>query len=119
MRKAEAEVHRLTAYRSDEMTNAFSFSIGKQPIKILYRRYAGLIFSLGVDSDDNDLALLESIHLLVEILDRYFKNVCELDIVFNFPKILSIVDEFYLAGELQETSQEVILNRIYEMEKLD
>lgn len=26
------------------------------------------------------------IHLFVEILDRYFGNVCELDIIFNFHK---------------------------------
>ena len=101
------------------MTNAMSFTIGKKTCKLLYRRYAGLVFSLGVDVNDNELALLESIHLLVEILDLYFKNVCELDIVFNFPKLLSMVDEFYLAGEIQETSKEVILNRIRENEKLD
>lgn len=27
------------------------------------------------------------IHLFVEILDRYFGNVCELDIIFNFHKV--------------------------------
>jgi len=119
MRKTEGEVHRLTAYRSDEMTNALMFTIGKRTCKLLYRRYAGLIFSLCVDINDNELAMLESIHLLVETLDSYFKNVCELDIVFNFNKMLSIVDEFYLAGEIQETSKELILGRIRDNEKLD
>ena len=37
---------------------------------------------------DNELAYLESIHLFVEILDHYFSNVCELDLVFNFHKVL-------------------------------
>ena len=54
--------------------------------KIIYRRYAGLYFSLCVDVTDNELAYLESIHLFVEILDHYFSNVCELDLVFNFHK---------------------------------
>ena len=27
------------------------------------------------------------IHLYVEVLDRYFGNVCELDIIFNFHKV--------------------------------
>ncbi len=27
---------------------------------------------------------LETIHRYVEILDKYFGNVCELDIIFNF-----------------------------------
>lgn len=76
MRRIEGEVHRLTAYRQDEMANAIPLTIGKQTGKLLYRRYASLIFSLGVDVGDNELALLESIHLLVEILDAYFKKVC-------------------------------------------
>ena len=29
------------------------------------------------------------IHLYVEVLDRYFGNVCELDIIFNFHKVAS------------------------------
>lgn len=30
---------------------------------------------------------LEAIHHYVEVLDRYFGNVCELDIIFNFHKV--------------------------------
>ena len=55
--------------------------------KVVYRRYAGLFFSMCVDTTDNELAYLESIHLFVEILDHYFSNVCELDLVFNFHKV--------------------------------
>lgn len=29
----------------------------------------------------------KGIHLFVEILDRYFGNVCELDLVFNFHRV--------------------------------
>lgn len=36
--------------------------------KIVYRRYAGLFFCVCVDSNDNELAYLEAIHLFVEIL---------------------------------------------------
>lgn len=55
--------------------------------KVIYRRYAGLFFSMCVDVTDNELAYLESVHLFVEILDHYFSNVCELDLVFNFHKV--------------------------------
>lgn len=55
--------------------------------KVIYRRYAGLFFSLCVDITDNELAYLECIHLFVEILDHFFSNVCELDLVFNFHKV--------------------------------
>lgn len=55
--------------------------------KLVYRRYAGLYFCVCVDNNDNNLAYLECIHNLVEILDKYFANVCELDLVFNFFKV--------------------------------
>ncbi|KAH8048002.1 hypothetical protein JL722_12791 [Aureococcus anophagefferens] len=55
----------------------------------------------GVDSEDNELITLEMIHLFVEVLDRYFGNVCELDIIFNFHKAYYILDELFIAGELE------------------
>ena len=45
-----------------------------------------MFFVACIDQDDNELITLEKIHLFVEVLDRYFGNVCELDIVFNFNK---------------------------------
>ena len=68
---------------------------------------------------DNELVYLETIHLFVELLDSYFYNVCELDIVFNFNKVYAILDEYILAGEMQETSKKQILERIKELEKLE
>ena len=35
----------------------------------------------------NELAVLEFIHCLVETLDRYFLNVCELDLMFNIETV--------------------------------
>uniref|UniRef100_A0A4W5JQJ8 AP complex subunit sigma n=1 Tax=Hucho hucho TaxID=62062 RepID=A0A4W5JQJ8_9TELE len=55
--------------------------------KIIYRRYAGLYFCICVDVTDNNLAYLEGIHNFVEVLNEYFHNVCELDLVFNFYKV--------------------------------
>ena len=40
-----------------------------------------------MDVNDNELGCLEAIHLFVEVLDAYFGNVCELDLVFNFHKV--------------------------------
>jgi Clathrin adaptor complex small chain len=34
----------------------------------------------------------------VEILDHYFNNVCELDLVFNFHKVLSTACTLHLQG---------------------
>lgn len=76
-------------------------------------------FSLCVDMNDNELSYLEAIHLFVEILDHFFQNVCELDLVFNFHKVYLIMDEFILGGELQETSKKVILDRLAELDKAE
>ena len=103
------------------------------------------------DVTDNELVYFESIHLFVELLDQFFGNVCELDLVFNFNKVrmrprparrrdrdslvarariachvrsrptqvYMILDEFFLAGEVQETSKQAILHRVQELDKLD
>ena len=66
--------------------------------KVIYRRYAGLFFTFCVDVNDNELAYLEAIHLFVELLDQFFGNVCELDLVFNFHKVTIPLFAPYLAG---------------------
>jgi len=114
-RQLELEVHKLITKRDPKFTNFIEF----RRYKIIYRRYAGLYFSYCVDVNDNELAYLESIHLFVELLDKFFASVCELDLVFNFHKIYSILDEVYLGGEIQETSKRIILERLQEIQKLE
>lgn len=87
--------------------------------KIVYRRYAGLFFCVCVDANDNELAYLEAIHFFVEVLDQFFGNVCELDLVFNFYKVYAILDEVFLAGEIEETSKQVVLTRLEHLDKLE
>ncbi|GAB4818112.1 hypothetical protein N2152v2_005158 [Parachlorella kessleri] len=87
-------------------------------MKIVYKRYASLYFVAGVDADDNELLTLELIHHFVEVLDKYFKNVCELDLIFNFHKAYFILDEMLLAGELQEPSKKAIARVIEAQDQL-
>lgn len=75
--------------------------------KIVYKRYASLYFCCAVESNDNELLTLEIIHRYVELLDKYFGSVCELDIIFNFEKAYFILDELLIGGELQEVSLEL------------
>ncbi|MED6234520.1 AP-1 complex subunit sigma-3 [Ataeniobius toweri] len=82
-------------------------------LKIVYKRYASLYFCLGVEDEENELLALEIIHRYVELLDKYFGNVCELDIIFNFEKAYFILDEFLMGGEIQETSKQIV-NRAIE-----
>ena len=55
--------------------------------------------------------------MFIEILDRYFGRVRELDIVFQFHKVYAILDEFILGGHVQETSKAVIIKRVNELER--
>jgi AP-1 complex subunit sigma 1/2 len=75
---------------------------------VVYRRYASLYFVACIDKDDNELITLETVHFFVELLDRYFGNVCELDIIFNFHKAYYILDEMMMAGHILETSKKQI-----------
>ena len=69
--------------------------------KIVYKRYASLYFVCTIDADDNELVTLDMIHHFVEVLDKHFSNVCELDLVFHFYKAYWLMDEVFLAGNAQ------------------
>lgn len=60
-----------------------------QDKKIIYRKYASLYFIAGVSGYENELSILEALHHFVESLDKYFGNVCELDLIYNFHKVSS------------------------------
>ncbi len=87
--------------------------------KIVYRRYASLFFIAGCSSEDNELITLEIIHRYVEQMDKYYGNVCELDIIFSFTKAYYILDELLLAGELQESSKKNVLRCISQQDALE
>ncbi len=111
------QIHRLIAPRDQKhQSNFVEF---RNTSKIVYRRYAGLFFCACVDTNDNELAYLEAIHFFVEVLDAFFGNVCELDLVFNFYKVYAILDEVFLAGEIEETSKQVVLTRLEHLDKLE
>lgn len=71
-------------------------------------------------------------------MQRFFHNVCELDLVFNFYKVgflfilfillimtwfylkvYSVVDEMFLAGEIRETSQIKVLKQLTTLTSLE
>lgn len=52
-------------------------------------------------------------------MDKYYGNVCELDIIFNFQKAYFILDELLLAGEMQESSKKNVLKCISQQDTLE
>ncbi len=96
--------------------------------KCIYRRYASLFFIVGTQADSsvespvmqsNELSMLELIHNLVETLDQYFGNVCELDIMFNLEKAHFILDEMVINGHIVETNKSRILKAVRSLEETD
>lgn len=112
--RLEMEIFKLVSARDHKMTNFIEFST----YKLITRRYAGLYFTVAVDINDNELLTLETIHFFVETLDNYFKNVCEMDIIFNFYKVYEIMDNFIVAGEVLDVNKVAMIARIKDLEKL-
>ncbi|CAA0834675.1 AP-4 complex subunit sigma [Striga hermonthica] len=140
-RALEGEIVRKCLARNEQQC---SF-VEHRNYKVIYRRYASLFFLVGVDNEEvsyilstmilelhllhlfynyytflclqNELAILEFIHLLVETMDRHFGNVCELDIMFHLEKAHFMLEEMVMNGCIVETSKSNILSPIQLMEK--
>lgn len=105
--------------QSDHTPAKYTPSSANTETKVVFRRYASLFFITGIDSDDNELNTLEIIHRYVEQMDKYYGNVCELDIIFNFQKAYYILDEIVVGGEIQESSKREVLRRISQQDALE
>ncbi|KAF9931779.1 AP-1 complex subunit sigma-2 [Linnemannia zychae] len=113
--KITKDVTQLVLSRRTKMCNFLEY----KDTKVIYRRYASLFFITGIDPNDNELLTLEIIHRYVEVLDRYFGNVCELDLIFNFHRAYFILDELLIAGEMQESSKKTVLRVITQQDALE
>jgi len=113
--KIVKDVTQLVLARRTRMCNFLEY----KDTKVVYRRYASLFFVCGISQGDNELVTLEIIHRYVEVLDRYFGNVCELDLIFNFQKAYAILDELIIAGELQESSKKSVLRTVAQADTVE
>lgn len=66
--------------------------------KLIYRHYATLYFVFAVDQAESELGILDLIHVFVEVLDKCFENVCELDLIFHVDRVHYILDEIVMGG---------------------
>eukprot|EP00483_Globobulimina_turgida_P008358 UN08375 len=86
---------------------------------IVYKRYASLFFIICIESGDNEILAMELIHQYVEVLDSYFGNVCELDLIFNFDKAHYMLNELVLGGSVQETSKREIIRCVKQQDDIE
>ncbi|KAJ3406259.1 AP-3 complex subunit sigma-2 [Chytriomyces hyalinus] len=63
-----------------------------------------LYFVFVVDSSESELGILDLIQVLVEVLDKAFVNVCELDLIFRPDDVSSILSEIVSGGMVLETN---------------
>jgi len=90
---------------------------GSEEVRIIFRQYASLFFVLGVSPDDNVMAHFAFIHNLVETLNSYFSNVCELDLMHNVDRAHMILDEIVVNGFVTESNRSRVLAPIAILDK--
>ncbi|KAG1665776.1 hypothetical protein FOA52_002871 [Chlamydomonas sp. UWO 241] len=114
-RALEGEVVRKCLSRTDKQCSFYEH----RQYKIVYRRYASLFFMVGVDDDENELGVLEFIHCFVEILDKHFGQVCELDIMNELEMVHYIMDEMIVNGCIVDTNRANILEPVQLIESIE
>lgn len=111
------ELTQIILVRKPKMCNIIEY----MDHRVVYRRYASLFFVCGITTDvDNELLTLDIIHRYVETMDKYFGNVCELDIIFNFTKAYDLLNEMILCdGALAESDKSDVLHQVLIMDTME
>ncbi|XP_075610183.1 AP-4 complex subunit sigma-1 isoform X2 [Balearica regulorum gibbericeps] len=110
----EAEVIKNCLSRSKDQCSFIEY----KDFKLVYRQYAALFVVVGINETENEMAVYELIHNFVEVLDKYFSRVSELDIMFNLDRVHIILDEMVLNGCIVETNRNRILAPLFVLDKV-
>ena len=119
----ESEIIRKCLSRSELQCSFLEY----RGFKVIYRRYASLFFIVGTKADfdvrvkgissdadnhENELGMLEFIHILVETMDRWAGSICELDIMYQLEQVHFLLDEMVMNGYVIDTNKSNILRSI-------
>ena len=119
----ESEIIRKCLSRSELQCSFLEY----RGFKVIYRRYASLFFIVGTKADfdvrvkgiasdtdnyENELGMLEFIHVLVETMDRWAGSICELDIMYQLEQVHFLLDEMVMNGYVIDTNKSNILRSI-------
>ena len=94
------ELSTLIPMRKKNMSNIYETG----GMKVIYKRFASLYFIVGIGKDSNELIVSDMIQRYVEVMDREYGSVCELDIVFNYQLAYNILNELFIEGKFYEPS---------------
>ncbi|KAM8833421.1 AP-4 complex subunit sigma-1 [Synchiropus picturatus] len=110
----EADVVRCCLSRRREQCSFVEY----KDFRLVYRQYAALFIVVGVSGGENELAIYELLHNFVEVLDKYFSRVSELDIMFNLDRVHVILDEMIQNGKVVETNRINVLAPLAALDKM-
>ncbi|EEB08568.1 AP-3 adaptor complex subunit Aps3 [Schizosaccharomyces japonicus yFS275] len=102
--KLLTEIFQLVSLRPPTACNFLESSLIGGKNRVIYRCYATLYFVFVVDEGESELGILDLIQVFVEALDRCFENVCELDLIFKYEEIHTILAEVVCGGLVLETN---------------
>lgn len=114
------QVHQLVIRRNDSQCSFLTpppLLKGYEDIKVIYRHYATLYFVFIVDQQESELGILDLIQVFVEVLNKCFENVCELDLVFGWQVLETALEEIVQGGMVIDTSIRKIVLAIDEANK--
>ncbi|KAL1471520.1 hypothetical protein MTO96_039895, partial [Rhipicephalus appendiculatus] len=57
--------------------------------------------------------------VLVELLDKAFENVCELDLVFHVDQVHHILNELVMGGMVVDTNMTELMTRVTEQATIE
>ncbi|KAI8461901.1 AP complex, mu/sigma subunit, partial [Phakopsora pachyrhizi] len=93
-----------------EKLKFFNDDDGDGTLNVVYRNYATLYFVFVIDRVESELAILDLIQVFVESLDQSFKNVCELDLIFNYDELNLLLNQVIIGGIVIDTCKDSIVS---------
>ena len=115
-----SSIYKAVAKRGEEASNIISFASWPTPdTHLIYRKYSTLFVIFIVDGSESQLAVLDLIQSLVEVLNMHFGSICELDFMFHSDKVINILSEMIMGGLVLETDKDAILNSVKEAQKFE
>ncbi|EUB59585.1 AP-3 complex subunit sigma-1 [Echinococcus granulosus] len=112
------ETYSLLHRRTNSSCNFLEAPTVHNSQRIIYRQYSTIYIVFCVDLSESELGILDLIQVFVDLLDKTFENVCELDLIFNADKVHYLLNELICGGIVLETNHTEILSRLNEQQHL-